>query len=244
MLFLQVVILKLEAFSYQLTVPNILNPLLIMQLFLQIIPKWLRFLSLGLIAIASVIWLNLGSKPQPAQAVDIPPQPVEISSNWQAASFPVENFQGYSSPFGYRSSPTNPSKQEFHRGLDIAAPVGSYVRNWWSGQVLELSDNTNCGTMIRIQSGAWQHIYCHLSGHVEGSTNGKYLIDREGGIQLWEGQQIAAGTRMARIGMTGRTTGPHLHWGLKYSNDYVDPAIVLQAMYQQQAALVPEQSPV
>jgi murein DD-endopeptidase MepM/ murein hydrolase activator NlpD len=36
---------------------------------------------------------------------------------------------------------------------------------------------------------------------------------------------------MARVGMTGRTTGPHLHWGLMYDNQYVDPALVLNAMY-------------
>lgn len=60
------------------------------------------------------------------------------------------------------------------------------------------------------------------------------MIDREGGIQIWEGQQIQAGARLGRVGMTGRTTGPHLHWGLKYDDNWVDPALVLRAMYQNQ----------
>jgi murein DD-endopeptidase MepM/ murein hydrolase activator NlpD len=119
----------------------------------------------------------------------------------------------------------------------MSAPIGSYVRNWWTGQVVELSDNTSCGTLIRIQSGNWQHIYCHLNGHVEKSDHGRYLIDPEGGIQLWEGQQVSVGARMARVGMTGRTTGPHLHWGLKYGDSYVDPALVLREMYRQNAAM-------
>jgi len=37
------------------------------------------------------------------------------------------------------------------------------------------------------------------------------------------------------VGMTGHTTGPHLHWALKYSDNSVDPALVLRAMYAQQS---------
>jgi murein DD-endopeptidase MepM/ murein hydrolase activator NlpD len=155
---------------------------------------------------------------------------------WQSASFPVENFQAYTSGYGYRSSPVDGSSQ-FHYGLDLAAPLGSYVRSWWTGQVVELSDNTACGTMIKIQSGDWQHVYCHLMGRVQSDRNTRYLVDREGGIVLQLGQQVPAGARIARVGMSGRTTGPHLHWGLKYANNYLDPALVLQAMFTTQAKL-------
>ena len=80
-----------------------------------------------------------------------------------------------------------------------------------------------------------------MQGHVESRSGGKYLIDREGGLQIWEGQQVSAGDRIGRVGMTGRTTGPHLHWGLKFSENWVDPALVLQAMYtaQEQRAALP-----
>ena len=54
------------------------------------------------------------------------------------------------------------------------------------------------------------------------------------GIQIAEGQQIPTGARIGRVGMSGRTTGPHLHWGLKYGNNYVDPAMVLREMFSQQ----------
>ena len=152
----------------------------------------------------------------------------------KGGSFPVENFQAYTSGFGYRYSPWG--RWELHKGLDIAAPDGSYIRSWWTGQVVEVSDNTLCGTSIKIQSGAWQHIYCHMKGSVETSSYGRYMIDQSGGIQIWQGQQIPAGARIGRVGMTGRTTGPHLHWGLKYGNQYVDPALVLRAMYADQKA--------
>lgn len=164
---------------------------------------------------------------------------VEPSTSWQAGSFPVENFQAYTSRFGYRRSATGGRGVEFHRGLDIAAPDGSYIRNWWTGQVLKVSDNTACGTSVTIQSGDWTHIYCHMKGRVETANGSRYVIDRAGGIQIWEGQQIPSGARIGRVGMTGRTTGPHLHWGLKHGGQYIDPAQVLRAMYNQQVAAGP-----
>jgi murein DD-endopeptidase MepM/ murein hydrolase activator NlpD len=161
--------------------------------------------------------------------------PTQIATNeWMGASFPVENFQSYTSPFGYRLSPYGGYSREFHYGLDMAAPQGSYVRNWWSGTVVEVSDDSNCGTSVVVDSGNWTHIYCHMNGHVETSGGKRYMIDRDGGIQIWEGQTVVAGQRIGRVGMTGRTTGPHLHWGLKFNGNWVDPALVLRAMYSSQ----------
>jgi murein DD-endopeptidase MepM/ murein hydrolase activator NlpD len=165
---------------------------------------------------------------------EVDPSQLATANQWSAASFPVENFQSYTSPFGYRLSPTGGYSQEFHYGLDLAAPQGSYIRNWWGGKVVEVTDNSNCGTSVVIESGNWLHIYCHMQGHVESGVNGRYMIDREGGLQIWEGQAVQAGERIGRVGMTGRTTGPHLHWGLKYDSNWVDPAHVLRAMYVDQ----------
>ncbi len=174
--------------------------------------------------------INSGSAGEPRRVAQIPP--AEMATNtWNGASFPVENFQAYTSPFGYRSSPYGGYSQEFHYGLDMAAPDGSYIRNWWGGKVVEVSDDSNCGTSVVVESGPWLHIYCHMQGHVEKEDGKRYMIDRDGGIQIWENQQLPAGSRIGRVGMTGRTTGPHLHWGLKYNENWVDPALVLRAMY-------------
>ncbi|MGB3516307.1 MAG: M23 family metallopeptidase [Elainellaceae cyanobacterium] len=162
-------------------------------------------------------------------------EPSQVAmSDWLSASFPVEDFQTYTSPFGYRGSPTGGYNREFHYGLDLAAPEGSYIRSWWSGEVVEVSDDSNCGTSVVIESGPWLHIYCHMQGYVESDGEGRYMSDRSGGLQIREGQTITAGSRIGRVGMTGRTTGPHLHWGLKYDNSWVDPALVLRAMYASQ----------
>jgi len=169
--------------------------------------------------------------------------PSQIAANqWAGSSFPVEGFQDYTSPFGYRRSATGGYSQEFHYGLDLAAPMGSYIRNWWAGTVVEVSDNSNCGTSVVVESGHWLHIYCHMQGHVERVNGELTMLDRAGGVRIVQGQQVGAGTRIGRVGMTGRTTGPHLHWGLKYDGNWVNPALVLRAMYagQQSTASTPQ----
>ena len=179
------------------------------------------------------------------QASDLPESNLiaqDVSAVWEKGSFPVENFQSYTSPFGYRSSPITGQRQ-FHNGLDLAAPRGSYIRSWWAGKVTELSDNTVCGTSITIESGAWEHVYCHMEGYIQDSSDGSYLIDRDGGIQIAQGQDISVGARIGRIGMTGRTTGPHLHWVLKHNGNYIDPALVLKEMFKRQTiSAAPEES--
>lgn len=157
------------------------------------------------------------------------------SHPWQGASFPLEDFSRYTSPFGYRQHPYG--GRRFHYGLDLAAPMGSYVRNWWRGTVVRVSDDTACGTSATIKSDKWVHIYCHMQGYVVVEPDGdRFLVDPGGQIQIQQGQTLAAGTPIGRVGMTGRTTGPHLHWGLKYDGSWVDPALVLKAMYSQQVA--------
>lgn len=167
------------------------------------------------------------SKNQSLQAQTIP-----VRASWRQASFPVENFQAYTSGFGYRIHPVTGQRQ-FHGGLDLAAPLGSYVRSWWGGQIIHLSDHTACGTMIKIRSGNWTHVYCHLMGSVEHTSQGLVLLDRSGGIILRQGQNVPSGARIGRVGMTGRTTGPHLHWELRYKGDRIDPADILRQMFAQ-----------
>ncbi|GAB4538964.1 MAG: M23 family metallopeptidase [Pleurocapsa sp.] len=193
---------------------------------------WYRWAAVAIATLLISIGLN-NIEPNSLQAQT-------TSAIWRNGSFPLENFQSYTSPFGYRISPVTGERQ-FHNGLDLAAPQGSYVRNWWTGKVTKVSDNTACGTSLSISSGAWTHTYCHLEGHVENSPKGPYVIDRAGGIQIFQGQELPVGARIGRIGMTGRTTGPHLHWTLKHNGSYVDPALVLKEMFKVQANLPPSE---
>lgn len=192
--------------------------------------RWLSIVGASLLglSLAPVVGQQAVGNPSPQVAVG--------TSIWRNGSFPVERFQGYTSPFGYRSSPTGGYSSEFHTGLDFAAPNGSYIRNWWSGRVTSVSDNTACGTSVRVQSGSWVHVYCHMKGYVARDGRGPYVVD--GGLRIRQGQTIRAGQRIGRVGMTGRTTGPHLHWTLKYRGKLVDPAAVLRAMHRAQRGTI------
>lgn len=166
---------------------------------------------------------GIASEPQPVAILRPEMQP----QSWALGSFPVENFQAYTSPFG-------PRWGRFHYGLDMAAPEGSYIRSWWDGRIVEIFNDASCGTGIVIRSGRWEHIYCHLRGRAARDSQGVYLLDPQSGLNIRQGQWVTAGMRIGRVGMTGRTTGPHLHWGLRYDGRWIDPAVVLREMYAQQ----------
>ncbi|MEB3256506.1 MAG: M23 family metallopeptidase [Synechococcaceae cyanobacterium] len=145
------------------------------------------------------------------------------AAGWLRGVFPVASFAGYTSPFGMRTHPLSGDSRQ-HYGIDIAGPLGSPVRSWWHGTVIEVIRDGGCGNGLTIRSGNYEHVYCHLAGAVE---DGWY---RSGAVLLRAGQRVRAGQVIGHIGLTGSTTGPHLHWGIRYRGDWMDPARVLRAM--------------
>lgn len=132
---------------------------------------------------------------------------------WRQVSFPMDNFSRYSSRFGWRTSPTGGGKGEFHSGLDMPAPVGTYIRAWADGQVKSVEYDSRCGWHVVVVSGGWVSTFCHISR-----------------AAVQEGQYVRAGEVVAAVGSTGRSTGPHLHWTLRYGGKLVNPELVIQAM--------------
>jgi murein DD-endopeptidase MepM/ murein hydrolase activator NlpD len=132
---------------------------------------------------------------------------------WRQVSFPLDNFTRYSSRFGWRSSPTGRRGREFHSGLDMPAPMGSYLRAWADGVVKTVAYDGRCGWHVIVTSGSWTSAYCHISG-----------------VAVQQGQSVRAGEIVAAVGSTGRSTGPHLHWTLRYEGKLVNPELVIQAM--------------
>jgi murein DD-endopeptidase MepM/ murein hydrolase activator NlpD len=135
----------------------------------------------------------------------------------------VASFAGFTSPYGLRRHPIQGGVRP-HNGLDIAAPLGSPVRSWWGGRVAEVIRDGACGNGLVIRSGHYEHIYCHLDGE---AGSGLY---RSGRVTLRLGQAVRTGETIGHVGLTGSTTGPHLHWGLRYGGRWLDPARVLRAM--------------
>ena len=141
---------------------------------------------------------------------------------WSQGVFPVAVFSGYTSHFGQRLGPSG--GWEPHHGIDIAAPMGSPIRNWWGGVVQEVIQDGSCGLGLLIQSGPYEHIYCHLSGAVQGG------VYSSGGVALRAGSRVPSGAVIGHVGVSGRSTGPHLHWGVRYSGRWLNPAAILRAM--------------
>ncbi len=151
------------------------------------------------------------------------PAAANLAASWARGSFPVASFVAYSSPFGLRVHPLQGGVRP-HLGLDIAAPLGSVVRNWWGGTLVEILRDSGCGNGLVIRSGPYEHLYCHLGGRVEGNTY------RSGSVLLVRGQTLRTGQTIGHVGLTGSTSGPHLHWGVRYGESWLDPAAVLRAM--------------
>lgn len=117
-----------------------------------------------------------------------------------------------SSAFGLRrvfnGEPRNP-----HSGLDIAAPKGTPVQAPADGMVVNTGDYYFNGRTVFIDHGQGLiTMYCHLDE-----------------IRVREGQAIERGEILGTVGMSGRATGPHLHWTVSLNDARVDPRLFLAA---------------
>jgi murein DD-endopeptidase MepM/ murein hydrolase activator NlpD len=184
----------------------------------------------GVVAAASLALAAAGGTLSPAARGS-------SGSVWRLGVFPVVNFAGYTSHFGTRTGPWG--GVEPHYGLDIAAPMGSPIRNWWGGVVQSVINDGTCGLGLVIRSGDYEHIYCHLSGSVQGG------VYRSGAVRVRQGQALPMGALIGHVGVTGRSTGPHLHWGMRFRGAWIDPALVLREMARARrtAALAPTAPP-
>jgi len=95
-----------------------------------------------------------------------------------------------------------------HAGIDIAAPVGTAVRAAGCGTVMLAGRQSGYGKMVCVDHGAaLSTCYAHLSS-----------------IAAAEGASVTAGQVIGRVGMTGRTSGPHLHFETRRDGRPQDPA--------------------
>lgn len=135
-------------------------------------------------------------------------QPTNVNGTEQGYSFPLkrEEFLFVTSPFGMRTDPTDPSKKQMHKGIDIRCDNEAVLATEKDGKVVAVNDNANTpgGKSVTVEyareGGAKVQVsYLHLS-----STSVKV------------GDTVNAGQQIGVSGNTGtRTTGSHLHLGVK-----------------------------
>lgn len=111
------------------------------------------------------------------------------------------------SRFGWRRFPLDPSKKQFHKGVDIGAPKGTPVRSAGAGVVVSAGRDEGHGKSVRVRHrDGVETSYSHLSA-----------------IVVRPGDRLQRGELLGRVGSTGVSTGPHLHFGVFVNGEAVDP---------------------
>jgi murein DD-endopeptidase MepM/ murein hydrolase activator NlpD len=101
----------------------------------------------------------------------------------------------------------------FHSGLDLAAPEGTAIRAAAAGRAKVLWNPGGYGLYLVVDHGGGiQTLYGHLSA-----------------AQVQDGDTVQGGQQIARMGSTGLSTGPHLHFEVRRSGRPVDPTPYLPA---------------
>ncbi|MBX2861257.1 MAG: M23 family metallopeptidase [Vampirovibrio sp.] len=120
-----------------------------------------------------------------------------------------------SSHYGWRTDPMN-GRKRFHSGIDIAAPHGTPVYATQDGVVAYSGRYKGYGNIVVIQhSKTLSTLYAH---------NSKLLVRR--------GQTVRHGQLISRVGSTGRSTGPHLHFEVHQKKQYMNPMTYLGQLAQ------------
>lgn len=121
-------------------------------------------------------------------------------------TWPAPSYTRISSEYGNRMHPTL-GVEKFHNGLDMASPSGTKILAAYSGTVVASDYNGSMGNYIMIDHGdSLYTIYMHASA-----------------LYVSKGDVVAKGQHIAAVGSTGRSTGPHLHFGVRLNGSYVSP---------------------
>lgn len=120
--------------------------------------------------------------------------------------WPAPSFTRISEEYGDRIHPILKTPQ-FHNGIDIAAPNGSPILAAYDGEVVAATYSATMGNYIMIDHGdSLYTIYMHASA-----------------LYVNKGDLVIKGEKIAAIGSTGRSTGPHLHFSVRLNGSYVSP---------------------
>jgi hypothetical protein len=113
-----------------------------------------------------------------------------------------------SSKFGTRVDPVTKKANSFHQGIDIAAPAGTPVYAAENGKVFEAGwKNDSYGNLIMIQHDAdLATYYAHLSK-----------------VDTSKGKEVKKGDLIGKVGSTGKSTGPHLHFEVRKGGQALNP---------------------
>lgn len=117
-----------------------------------------------------------------------------------------------SSGFGIRNDPFT-GTPKFHHGLDIEAPEGTAIHPIKKGTVVFSGEQPGYGNVVVIDHGnGYQSLYAHTSGNL-----------------VQKGDVVDSSTTIAEVGESGRSTGPHVHFEVRYQGESVNPRVLIAA---------------
>jgi murein DD-endopeptidase MepM/ murein hydrolase activator NlpD len=130
----------------------------------------------------------------------------DVVANTPGAAAALERPSPLTSAYGWRRDPVS-GAVKFHKGIDLAMPVGDDVPAARAGEVVSAGDLAGYGKTVVVKHGDTTSTrYAHLSE-----------------ILVKPGDTVVAGQTIARSGVSGRATGPHLHFEVLRDGQSVDP---------------------
>ena len=134
----------------------------------------------------------------------------DIENIKKTASF-IKPVQGtITSKYGLRD-PSTTTVPKNHTGTDIAANTGTKIISATDGEVVLSSEEGDYGKHLKIQIGEVSVIYAHCNN-----------------LYVKQGDKITQGQEIAEVGSTGNSTGPHLHFEIRYQERTIDPEKILE----------------
>lgn len=138
-------------------------------------------------------------------------KPIGFSSVEKDSAGNIINKSANSAKLEGTQAPAEKDQMQFHKGVDIAAPMGTDVYCSAQGKVIFAGQKSGYGNCVIIEHGnGLATLYGHLS---------KILVDAN--------QQVKIGDVIAKVGNTGRSTGPHLHYEVRKNNTPINPKLFL-----------------
>ena len=131
---------------------------------------------------------------------------VKLTYDGGMFKWPAPSYTKISDDYGNRIHPIL-GVQQFHNGVDMAAPGGSPILAAYDGEVVAASYNASMGNYVMIDHGdSLYTIYMHASA-----------------LYVSKGDLVSKGQKIAAVGTTGRSTGNHLHFSVRKNGSYVSP---------------------
>ncbi|HET9918096.1 MAG TPA: LysM peptidoglycan-binding domain-containing M23 family metallopeptidase [Candidatus Binatia bacterium] len=147
----------------------------------------------------------------PAEAAPVSRIPAPAAVDGDLLLWPVS---------GTINSGYGPRGSSFHDGIDIAAPEGTPIQAIERGEVIYSDQLRGYGNIVILR---------HQGGIVSVYAHNQVNLVREG-------QQVSKGEVIAKVGSTGRVTGPHLHFEIRKNNTAQDPLRYLPQLCCMQAS--------